>query len=337
MDNTAKMKNILVCPIHQCELQLDEKVHLWDGVPLANNKICCPQGCIFPIEKGIPRFVSPDNYSSSFGLQWLRYQKTQLDSYTGHKISRRRLEQSLNVPLERLKGKVVLEVGCGAGRFTEHLIDNCEFLVSMDFSNAVDANLKNCCSKNPYLLVQADINASPFPCRFFDYIICLGVIQHTPFPEQTIASLVEHLKPGGLLAIDHYTYRNRFSGLSEVFSLAYPLRAILKRLSPELGLKATIMLTAICDPIRKHTCKIKQLDRIARRFFPSICYYNTYPQLEPKIIYEWNELDTHDYLTDYYKHYRSLEDIRSCLEHLGLVDISCNIGGNGVVARATKK
>ena len=139
-------------------------------------KIECPKGCVFTINKGIPRFVSSENYSSSFGLQWQRYPKTQLDSYTGQPISRKRLEDILNMPLEALKGKVILEVGSGAGRFTELLIENCGFLVSIDFSNAVDANLKNCTGKNPYLLIQGDINNSPISRRIFDFVICLGVI-----------------------------------------------------------------------------------------------------------------------------------------------------------------
>lgn len=331
----AEIKKRLVCPIHRCELQFDTAIYSSEGVPWQDSEIRCLEGCLFKIERGIPRFFSRDSYVSAFGLQWQRYQKTQLDSYTGEPISRHRLERCLGKPLEMLKGKVVLEVGSGAGRFTELLIDKCEFLVSMDLSDAVDANLKNCCDKSPYLLIQADINASPLPHRFFDVVICLGVIQHTPSPEQTIASLAEHVKPGGILVIDHNTLKNRLNAIGRCLTLAYPLRAILKRLNPELGLKATILLTAICDPIRKHTCKVPWLERIACRIFPSACYYAQYPQLDPDIIYEWHELDTHDLLTAYYRHYRSLEEIRSCLKRSGFDHIWCSKGGNGVEARAT--
>lgn len=53
------------------------------------------------------------------------------------------------MPLEDLNRKAILERGSGAGRFSELLIDNCELLVSMDLSEAVDANLKNCTGKRP--------------------------------------------------------------------------------------------------------------------------------------------------------------------------------------------
>lgn len=335
MEVLTEIKKGLACPIHRSELKFDPTIYSSEGVPWPDSQIRCSKGCLFEIDHGIPRFVSRDNYSSAFGLQWQRYQKTQLDSHTGQPLSRLRLERCLGMPLNALRGKVVLEVGSGAGRFTELLIDKCEFLVSMDLSEAVDANIKNCSGQYPYLLIQADINTSPLPYRFFDVVVCLGVIQHTPSPEQTIASLAKHVKPGGLLVIDHYTYTNRLSAFGQFLTLRYPLREILKRLNPELSLKATIALTAVCDPIRKHTCKIGWLDRVACRFFPSNCYYTSYPQLDPDIIYEWNELDTHDTLTDYYKHFRSVEEIRSCLERLGFVDVQCSRDGNGVEACAT--
>jgi 2-polyprenyl-3-methyl-5-hydroxy-6-metoxy-1,4-benzoquinol methylase len=335
--NTAEILKHLVCPLHKCKLKFDESFdHYNNGVPYPDIRICCPEGHEFEIQRGILRFVSSDNYASSFGLQWQKYQKTQLDSYTGQSISRRRPENSLNMPLEALKEKVVLEAGCGAGRFTELLIDKCKLLVSMDFSHAVDANLKNCGGKTPYVLIQADINKSPLPQGFFDIVICLGVIQHTPSPEQTIASLAKHVKPGGLLVIDHYTNRNRFSLLGRVLSLKYPLRAILKRLRPELSLKITTKLTAIADPIRKLTYKKIWLDRIVVRLLPTICYYDTYPELKSEILCEWNELDTFDSLTDYYKHFRSPKAIEACLKKLGLININVLLGGNGVIARGIR-
>src|SRR5262249_50913498 len=125
-----------------------------------------------------------------------------------------------------------------------------------------------------------------------------------------------------------------FGTVSRFLSMTYPLEAILKRLNSELSLKITIMLTAICNPIRKRTCKVPWIDRIASRIFPSACYYNSYPLLDPDVIYEWNELDTHDKLTAYYRHFRTSEEIHSCLEHLGFQDIKCGVGGNGVEARA---
>jgi SAM-dependent methyltransferase len=335
MKPLTEIKRKLVCPIHRCTLQFDPIISCPEGIPWTDGQVHCSQGCVFQIERGIPRLVPRDNYASAFGLQWERYQKTQLDSYTGQPYSRERLERCLGMPLEKLTGKVVLECGAGAGRFTELLIDHCEALVALDLSTAVDANLKNCAGKKPYLLLQADMNSSPLPYRFFDAVICLGVIQHTPSPELTIASLAQHVKPGGLLVIDHATFKSPLSTIGRFLTLVYPLRAILKRLRPDIGLKVTMALTKICDPVRKHTCKALWLDRIASRLFPSACYYSDFPLLDPEIAYEWNELDTHNNLTAFYVHLRSPEAIRRCLLDLDFQDITCNIAGYTVEARAS--
>ena len=324
LTSCAQVKESLVCPIHRRPLLFPASLGSSEGVPWADGAISCPEGCRFEVIDGIPRFVTQSNYATAFGVQWKRYRRTQLDSYTGLPISRVRLERCLGMPLKDLAGTTVLEVGAGAGRFTELLIPACGLLVSTDLSAAVEANLANCREGRPYLLVQSDINKSPLPYRAFDVVICMGVLQHTPSPEETIKSLAAHVKPGGLLVIDHYTRRNRLSRIGSWITLARPLRAILKRLSPERGLQATIRITAICDPIRRLTCKISWLDRIVGRILPSACYYNLYPELDPAIIYEFNELDTHDALTDFHKHYRSCGELKACLEALGFSAIWCS-------------
>ena len=117
----------------------------------------------------------------------------------------------------------MLEVGSGAGRFTELLLGRCKLLVSLDLSDAVEANIKNCGGKEPYLLLQADINKSPLPSSFFDICICLGVLQHTPSPEATMRNLVAQFEPGGLLVIDHYTRKKGFRSVGNYLTVAWPL------------------------------------------------------------------------------------------------------------------
>ena len=117
--------------------------------------------------------------------------------------------------------------------------------------------------------------------------------------------------------------------------MVYPIRAVLKRMKPENAMRATNLLTAFCDPIRRRTSKIRAVDKVARRLFPTACYYTKFPDLDPKVVYEMNQLDTFDWLTDYYKYFRSQKQIRTFLESLGLDVNSCQRGGNGVEARAT--
>src|SRR5687768_1026924 len=72
-----------------------------------------------PIVRFIPRFAPPENYSASFGFQWQRFRTTQLDSHTGVPISRTRFLNQSNWRPADLNGALVLDAGCGAGRFAE--------------------------------------------------------------------------------------------------------------------------------------------------------------------------------------------------------------------------
>jgi hypothetical protein len=72
------------------------------------------------------------------------------------------------------------------------------------------------------------------------------------------------------------------------------------------------------------------------RISPIRSYHTQYPELSDDMQREWSLLDTHDSLTDWYKHLRTRRQIRRALERLGLADIWCEYGGNGVEARGKR-
>ena len=72
------------------------------------------------------------------------------------------------------------------------------------------------------------------------------------------------------------------------------------------------------------------------RFSPVVDYHEAYLELGPTGLYQWAVLDTHDTLTDAYKHLRGEEEIEEHLKRCGMVDVEVYSGGNGVEARARK-
>src|SRR5262245_36302371 len=154
--------------------------------------LVCSVGHQYPRRNGIPRFVPSATYAAPFGTQWTKYRLTQLDSYTRTTISRDRARRCIGEELwKELAGKQVLECGCGAGRFSEVLLKKKVSLTSIDLSEAVEANQENFPQGEDHRIAQADIENLPFERQQFDVVFCLGVIQHTPDPEKTIACLYE--------------------------------------------------------------------------------------------------------------------------------------------------
>jgi 2-polyprenyl-3-methyl-5-hydroxy-6-metoxy-1,4-benzoquinol methylase len=316
----------LVCPFDRASLQSRETT------------MSCPKGHTFQVRAGIPRLVRQETqYADAFGEQWNTFRLTQLDSYTKTAITRDRLRRCMGETLwsrfREDRPTQVLETGCGAGRFTEILLSlPGSHVTSTDLSSAVDANQINCPQSERHRVIQCDINALPFAPESFDAVVCLGVIQHTPDPERTIEALYNQTRPGGWLVIDHYT--PSLSYYTKITPLI--LRPIFKRLSPRAGMAATERLTRIFFPLHRAVRKRRWMQVILSRVSPLLTYFQAYPQLSDQHQYEWALLDTHDHLTDYYKHFRTVPQIQRVLQELGAEQIWVARGGNGVEARCRK-
>jgi hypothetical protein len=158
-------------------------------------------------------------------------------------------------------------------------------------------------------------------------------VQHTPEPEETIAALAGYVKPGGLLAIDHYS-RNYPATLPRRL-----VRALVLRMSPERGRALALGLTRALLPVHRALWRRRRGFGRLRRYLghvsPVVDYFDAYPELSPELLAEWALLDTHDTLTDRYKHLRGPDEIRSTLLQLGLANVEVFVRGNGVEARAT--
>ena len=75
-----------------------------------------------------------------------------------------------------LKGELIMEAGCGAGAFSQHILSSGADLLSFDYSTAVFvANEHNRDGRVAYC--QADILDMPFKADSFDKVFCHGVLQ----------------------------------------------------------------------------------------------------------------------------------------------------------------
>jgi SAM-dependent methyltransferase len=149
-----EIEKALRCPDCGCELVRDKS-----GFECA--------GCShsFPVVGAVPRFVPHDNYAGSFGLQWNKFEKTQIDSRVQTNRSRTRFLEETLWDSELLNNKLVLDAGCGAGRFSEIALELGSRLIAVDFSSAVDTAHKNLKTEKK-LVVQADLSNLPIHQHF---------------------------------------------------------------------------------------------------------------------------------------------------------------------------
>lgn len=178
---------------------------------------------------------------------------------------------------------------------------------------------------------QADVARLPFRPHQFD-LFCLGVVQHTRWPEKTIGKLYRQVRPGGALVLDHYRLGiRRFTKFGTM-----ALRPLVKRLPPETALRFTRMLVRILLPLHRAVRKAPPLDVVLSRISPLLTYFRRHPELSDELQYEWALLDTHDALSPKYSRCRSTRRIERILRNLGAVDVQVALGGNGVEARCRR-
>jgi SAM-dependent methyltransferase len=134
------------------------------------------------------------NTRESFGYEWLRYdvdlEEEDLEVF---------LEDS-QISEKEFGGKVILDAGCGMGRYTRIAGKmGCE-IIGIDLSQStVKAYQMN--KDNPSVhIIQGDILHLPFRKRQFDVIYSLGVLHHTPDAKEAFLNLIKFIRKDGIVS-----------------------------------------------------------------------------------------------------------------------------------------
>jgi SAM-dependent methyltransferase/uncharacterized protein YbaR (Trm112 family) len=322
---------LLRCPACGAGLLLQATDQQGDGHVVAGTLTCKQCGGEVPIRRGVPRFVSSANYASGFGLQWLTHATTQYDSANGTTISEDRFFAQTRWP-HRLTGEHVLEVGSGSGRFTEQAASTGATVVSLEYSDAVEANVRGNGHRRNVLIVQADLFAMPFAADSFDRVVCLGVLQHTPDPAAAFASLAGMVRPGGGLAVDLY---RRPQGIGRLLKTRYMVRPLTRRIPPRLLYPLTRAYVRALWPLSGIINRIPRIGRRINWALQIADYRGIYP-LTPSQLREWAILDTFDMLAPRYDFPQDEPTVRGWFEAARFTDIEVGPGPNGIDGRGRR-
>lgn len=312
----SNLLEILACP--ECAGGLTLSVGRRVGDEVESGALACAAcGRAYPIVRHVPRFVPSENYASNFGFQWNRFRQTQLDSHTGLPISRERLLFSTEWSPGEVDGKRVLDVGCGAGRFAEVTLALGAELVALDYSGAVDACWDNFATHPRLNVVQGDIYKLPFKPGAFDFVYCLGVLQHTPDVKKAFIALPRQLRLGGKLAVDVYPKL-----LINIFWPKYWLRPLTKRMKAETLFRLVERLVPILLPISDAFAMVPGIGRKLRWVVPVANHRLDYPGLNRRQIREWAVLNTYDMFGPAYDSPQDAPTIEAWSREAGMRDVN---------------
>ncbi len=120
------------------------------------------------------------------------------------------------IPFENLKGKRVLELGCGLGAHAQLLSEAGCNLTCIDLtSRAVELTRKRLFLRGWPANVQVmDGEQMAFPTAEFDFVWSWGVIHHSANMERVLREIHRVLKPSGEFRLMVYHRRSLYAGIS---------------------------------------------------------------------------------------------------------------------------
>jgi len=291
------------------------------GLNAGGEGFACPAcGRSYPRKSGVIRFVDPENYAGSFGFQWQRYALTQMDDAASDE-SEKDFHRKTGLNPQDLKGKLVLDVGCGMGRYAEVVTRHGGRVIGVDLSAAAEVAARNLAERD-FVAFQADVFALPFAPESFDYIYSIGVLHHTPDCERAVKTLPPYLKPGGVLAVWLYSAYNRWYKFSDIYR-RYTSRMPAARLHRMLSV-AVPTVNAVDATLRVVPGIGKPLSGLVRYLFP----------VNHDAKREWRVLDTFDWYSPQYQSKHTYEEVFPWFESCAMEDL--HVGETPISVRGRK-
>lgn len=217
----------LVCPESGSNLELEVRAR--EGREIMEGSLTSKAGLRYPIIGGVPRMLPPTLLShlrldypdfarrhpdllpppessstdvqrhtqEAFGYEWTwagDYDADNFEDWLPEGFTAEGL----------FGGRSGLEVGCGAGRHAYATSGLAREHFAVDLSRAVDSAFTRNRERSNCHVVQADAFRLPFSPGFFEYVYCLGVLQHMHDPPAGFRYLAQQPKEGGVLLVNVY-------------------------------------------------------------------------------------------------------------------------------------
>jgi SAM-dependent methyltransferase/uncharacterized protein YbaR (Trm112 family) len=193
------------------------------SIEVVGGRLVCGRSHEFPLRSGVPILLSagtrsrgrsdvhssrdPERISSSFSREWAHFD---YDDRTWAMELQARTElflKELAVDPESLRGKIVLDAGCGNGSLSRSINRfGCE-VVGIDVSESVERAYHHFAAlgNDRTHFIRGDLMRHPLRSERFDFVFSSGVLHHNPDTRAAFESVLKTLKPGGKIYIWVYS------------------------------------------------------------------------------------------------------------------------------------
>lgn len=186
------------------------------------------------------RGTTPD-VVASFDDEWSRF--ADVDTADIRRLYRQYFDLVPDAWLE--PENVVLDAGCGAGRWAYQVARTGARVIALDMGLSVELAARSTKGFANVACVQGDLGALPIRHRSADWCYSLGVLHHTDDPPAGLRQLVSALRPGGgVLLYLYYDVGSRNPIARASFAVATQVRRVVSK-SPRTVVHVVAVLFAI--------------------------------------------------------------------------------------------
>ena len=211
--------------------------------------------------------------------------------------------RDVQLPADYFKGKTVLDMGCGSGRWTYAMAQLGARVVAVDFSEAaVEITRQVTQGAGDVTVVQASLFQLPFPPASFDFVVSWGVLHHTVDTARAFAAIAPLVRPGGRLYVMVYERRNPVKVLGTEL-----LRFALRRLEPESRYR-------VCG-------KLIVDNRLCFQFLRGIIACIPATDLSPNLDRDTAQFGLYDWYSPRYNHLHSVEEVKGWFTAAGFEEL----------------
>jgi SAM-dependent methyltransferase len=242
---------------------------------------------------------------ATYGLQWNRFRILRPEEDRATFFNR------TGLTTEEIAGALVLDAGCGMGRYLRVAGEAGARVVGLDLSEATRAARELTADLADVLILRGDLLRPPLPEGTFDHIYSIGVLDHTPDPRRAFLALARLLKPGGRIAIWVYQKERplleRIIGVHRAVSRRLPLGVLLalsRVMAPVGGVKRALLRS-----------RNKLVSRIGVALNVATIGVSMHPDPEVRVC------DTLDWYAPKYMSRHTLDEVSGWFNEAGLVDV----------------